>query len=78
MAGLVPAIHDLNATMKVDVDARHKAGHDAMRSDALATTSYSSRAWNVLQLEICPLLSPVVNQRWRCADEPWVKLSGTT
>jgi hypothetical protein len=25
MAGLVPAIHDLN---KKDVDARHKAGHD--------------------------------------------------
>jgi hypothetical protein len=27
MAGLVPAIHALN-TIKEDVDARHKAGHD--------------------------------------------------
>jgi len=31
MAGLVPAIHALiaKATAKKDVDARHKAGHDA-------------------------------------------------
>jgi hypothetical protein len=28
MAGLVPAIHDLTRCPK-DVDARHKAGHDA-------------------------------------------------
>jgi hypothetical protein len=28
MAGLVPAIHDL-LYIKQDVDARHKAGHDA-------------------------------------------------
>jgi hypothetical protein len=28
MAGLVPAIHDLLAARKKDVDARHKAGHD--------------------------------------------------
>jgi len=29
MAGLVPAIHDLFLFRKKDVDARHKAGHDA-------------------------------------------------
>jgi hypothetical protein len=29
MAGLVPAIHDLLSESKEDVDARHKAGHDA-------------------------------------------------
>jgi hypothetical protein len=29
MAGLVPAIDDLLARLKKDVDARHKAGHDA-------------------------------------------------
>jgi hypothetical protein len=28
MAGLVPAIHDLDHDEKEDVDARHKAGHD--------------------------------------------------
>jgi hypothetical protein len=28
MAGLVPAIHVLEASKKQDVDARHKAGHD--------------------------------------------------
>jgi len=27
MAGLVPAIHVLDAQAKKDVDARHKAGH---------------------------------------------------
>jgi hypothetical protein len=29
MAGLVPAIHVFVASRKQDVDARHKAGHDA-------------------------------------------------
>jgi hypothetical protein len=29
MAGLVPAIHVFSASAKKDVDARHKAGHDA-------------------------------------------------
>jgi hypothetical protein len=28
MAGLVPAIHVFIASLKKDVDARHKAGHD--------------------------------------------------
>jgi len=31
MAGLVPAIHVLDETIREDVDARHKAGHDAER-----------------------------------------------
>jgi hypothetical protein len=35
-------------------------------------------AWNVSQLETCPDLSPVMNQRVRCSDEPWVKASGMT
>jgi len=30
MAGLVPAIHVLAASTAKDVDARHKAGHDAV------------------------------------------------
>jgi hypothetical protein len=34
MAGLVPAIHVLLAAFKKDVDARHKAGHDAAEFDA--------------------------------------------
>jgi hypothetical protein len=32
---------------------------------------------NVLQSLICPLFKPVVSHFWRCAEEPWVKLSGT-
>jgi hypothetical protein len=32
MAGLVPAIHALSAERIKDVDARHKAGHDAGES----------------------------------------------
>jgi hypothetical protein len=31
MAGLVPAIHAFLASMKQDVDAGHKAGHDETR-----------------------------------------------
>jgi hypothetical protein len=30
MAGLVPAIHALSERIYKDVDARHKAGHDAL------------------------------------------------
>jgi hypothetical protein len=37
MAGLVPAIHDLNTRLGEEfVDARHKAGHDAVRGAAKA------------------------------------------
>lgn len=32
---------------------------------------------NVSQLCIEPERSPVLNQRMRCAEEPWVKESGT-
>jgi len=32
----------------------------------------------VSQLETVPDFKPIVNQRVRCADEPWVKASGTT
>jgi hypothetical protein len=32
MAGLVPAIHVFLASWLKDVDARHKAGHDELRS----------------------------------------------
>jgi hypothetical protein len=39
MAGLVPAIHVFRvyaSEIREDVDARHKAGHDAERVDAPA------------------------------------------
>jgi hypothetical protein len=36
MAGLVPAIHVLQALNKKDVDARHKAGHDELEQRALS------------------------------------------
>jgi hypothetical protein len=35
-------------------------------------------ARNVSQLATCPDLKPVMNQRVRCAEVPWVKASGTT
>ena len=35
-------------------------------------------AAKVLQADTLPSFKPVVNQRWRCAEEPWVKASGTT
>jgi hypothetical protein len=34
--------------------------------------------WNVSQLATWPDLSPVMNQRVRRSNEPWVKASGTT
>ena len=34
MAGLVPAIHVLPATIQQDVDARDKPGHDELQSNA--------------------------------------------
>ena len=33
---------------------------------------------NVLQAATEPFLNPVMNQRLRCSEVPWVKLSGTT
>ena len=33
--------------------------------------------WNVLQSSTCPLFKPIVSHFCRCAEEPWVKLSGT-
>ncbi len=32
---------------------------------------------NVSQSLMSPLLRPAVSHFWRCAEEPWVKLSGT-
>ena len=40
--------------------------------------AYSCADANVLQLATVPALKPVLNQRWRCSELPWVKLSGTT
>ena len=41
-----------------------------------------SAAWapgaNVLQAPTVLDFSPVMNQRWRCSEEPWVNESGTT
>lgn len=33
---------------------------------------------NVLQARSWPVFNPVMNQFTRCAEVPWVKLSGTT
>ena len=35
--------------------------------------SYKSAARNVLQAATVPSRNPFPNQRWRCAEEPWVK-----
>ena len=32
---------------------------------------------NVSQSLMSPLLRPTVSHFWRCAEDPWVKLSGT-
>jgi hypothetical protein len=48
------------------------------RFSASRMASQSWAALNVSQLSIFPDLSPVMNQRVRCCEEPWVKASGTT
>ena len=46
MAGLVPAIHVLICLSKEDVDARHKAGHDAEHySAAVAKNRFAAAFW---------------------------------
>jgi hypothetical protein len=41
------------------------------------TRSGAGQFENVLQDLMSPLFSPAVSHCWRCAAEPWVKLSGT-
>jgi hypothetical protein len=43
-----------------------------------ARVSQSCAALNVSQPSTFPDFSPVMNQRVRCCEEPWVKASGTT
>ena len=55
---------------------RIRASGPTVQADS--TPALQLRAAKVLQLAIVPALKPVLNQRWRCSDVPWVKLSGTT
>jgi hypothetical protein len=57
MAGLVPAIHVLFACFFVckDVDARHKAGHDALRGSAYETTRMIASISTVIWLGSEPM-----------------------
>jgi len=50
--------------------------HPATQVFTLLYQSCSVR--KVSQLETVPDFKPVMNQRARCAEEPWVKASGTT
>jgi hypothetical protein len=81
------AIHDflLSVVESNGVDHLTKSGGD--EAECLSFTKaggwlrdgpYNGLALKVLQVEICPLFNPVENQRVRCAEVPWVKLSGTT
>jgi hypothetical protein len=45
---------------------------------ARRSVTYNVSADKVLQSEILPELKPFKNQRFRCAEVPWVKASGTT
>jgi len=56
MAGLVPAIHDLLAGQ--DVDARHKAGHDAGEFIAAGRrVAYFLRP-TAAKVKQCPMFMP--------------------
>ena len=46
MAGLVPAIHVFNRLGKKDVDARHKAGHDAETGVTPWRLTYDVTSWS--------------------------------
>ena len=47
------------------------------RRIALLAGSYMRQFENVSQELMSPLFKPAVSHFWRCAEEPWVKLSGT-
>ena len=71
----------IGQTMSTDqcgrVDARLEPAHD----DAVVGTAGSHQSCSVLNVSQSwtrPDFSPVMNQRVRCSDEPWVKASGTT
>src|SRR5262245_64181530 len=55
-----------------------RSDHDPRLAAFVLCSGQGRVAWNVSQLETCPDLSPVMNQRVRCSDEPWVKASGMT
>jgi tripartite-type tricarboxylate transporter receptor subunit TctC len=63
MAGLVPAIHVFLASKKQDVDARHKAGHDAERGDRM-TPSFIRAALAALVLAAVAQPMPLAAQDW--------------
>ena len=57
---------------------RRRKGRDGSRPVLrLAIADYSDCALNVLQLLMSPEAKPALNQRWRCAEVPWVNESGT-
>jgi len=42
------------------------------------SVEYQGSPWKVLQASRRPLSKPRLNQRRRCSEVPWLKLSGTT
>src|SRR5437899_3146499 len=71
-----PRLRDTRLKTWMAGTSQDKPGHDAKESSE-SLNLYSCAEANVLQLCTVPERKPVLNQRWRCSDEPWVKLSGT-
>ncbi len=81
IAGLAPAIHAVAFQSRKRTEKSRSSGMDAMDvpwHDAMCWCSYRLAALNVSQALRSPDWKPFLNQLARCAEVPWLKLSGTT
>ena len=66
------------AVLSFRLEAQEGRTAARLESEGIARRGHRRAALNVSQLSTFPDFSPFMNQRVRCADEPWVKASGTT
>ena len=87
MAGLLDPLGQRRAGFVVGelAGVRHRQHRDLQRDEVSLVVDaghggpiIACAAANVSQALMVPSLKPVVNQRLRCSEVPWVKLSGTT
>jgi hypothetical protein len=65
-----------SSALSAEVNSRERGQKRRPRVKPL-TLRRAGQFENVLQDLMSPLFKPAVSHCWRCAAEPWVKLSGT-